>query len=53
MSESIPGFDDLPQNDYTEVSSGGSEFEWMKFEQRKLYTNVFLITVDGKVRHHY
>lgn len=49
---SIPGLDELPQNNYNEVSGGGFEFDWMKFEERKRYTNAF-ITKDGKVQHNY
>ncbi|KAF7975518.1 hypothetical protein HWV62_9331 [Athelia sp. TMB] len=41
---SIPGLEDL---DYLEVSSGGSDIKWVDFDQRKHYTNAFIIT-NGK-----
>lgn len=43
----VPGLEGL-DNNTTVVSSGGEAFEWMSFDQRKLYTNAFIVQ-DGKV----
>jgi hypothetical protein len=44
----VPGLEGLDDNT-TEISSGGDSFEWMAFEQRKFYTNAFIVQ-DGRVR---
>ena len=43
----VPGLEGLDENTI-EVSKGGESFEWMSFDQRKLYTNAFIVQ-DGKV----
>jgi hypothetical protein len=43
----VPGLEGLDDN-VTEISSGGEAFEWMTLDQRKLYTNAFIVH-DGKV----
>jgi len=47
VARSVPGLEGLDDNT-TEVSSGGEAFEWMSFNQRKLYTNAFIVQ-DGKI----
>jgi hypothetical protein len=47
ISAGVPGLDGLDGN-AIEVSSGGEAFEWMSFNQRKFYTNAFIVQ-DGKV----
>jgi len=43
----VPGLEGLDENTI-EVSKGGESFEWMSFDQRKLYTNAFIVQ-DGKI----
>lgn len=45
---SISGLEGLVQDQYVEVSSGGEQLEWISFNQRKFYTNAFIVE-DGKV----
>jgi hypothetical protein len=43
----VPGLEGL-DGIFTEVSSGGEGFEWVTIDQRKVYTNAFIVK-DGKV----
>jgi len=43
----VPGLEGLDE-DVVEVAKGGETHEWMNFDQRKLYTNAFIVQ-DGKI----
>lgn len=43
----VPGLEGL-DGIFTEVSSGGEGFEWVTIDQRKVYTNAFIVK-DGNV----
>ena len=43
----VPGLDGLDE-DLTFVSSGGDSIEWMNFDERRFYTNAFILS-RGKV----
>ena len=43
----VPGLEGLDKH-AVEVAKGGETHEWMNFDQRKLYTNAFIVQ-DGKV----
>lgn len=43
----VPGLEGL-DGILNEISSGGKHFEWVRIDQRKVYTNAFIVK-DGKV----